>query len=106
MMGQPWKVRGLLRLSAVCWLASVSGPVTADDVWIDIDTDSRSLTVMDEDNVLRVFENISVGRNGVTSEKVVKDRKTPLGSYRVRRINEDSRFHIFFGFFFGRLGFF
>jgi lipoprotein-anchoring transpeptidase ErfK/SrfK len=98
MMGQPWKVRSLLRLSAVCWLASVSGPVTADDVWIDIDTDSRSLTVMDEDNVLRVFENISVGRNGVTSEKVVKDRKTPLGSYRVRRINEDSRFHIFFGF--------
>ena len=53
MMGPAWKVRSLLRLSAVCWLASVSGPVTADDVWIDIDTDSRSLTVMDEDNALR-----------------------------------------------------
>ncbi len=78
MMGLLWKMRSLLRLSAVCWLAGVCGPVTADDVWIDIDTDSRSLTVMDEDNVLRVFENISVGRNGVTSEKVVKDRKTPL----------------------------
>jgi murein L,D-transpeptidase YafK len=28
----------------------------------------------------------------------VKDRRTPLGSYRVRRINGESRFHIFFGF--------
>jgi lipoprotein-anchoring transpeptidase ErfK/SrfK len=98
MMGPPRKVRPLLRLSALCWLASVCGPVTADDVWIDIDTGSRSLTVMDGGDTLRVFENISVGRNGVTSEKVVKDRRTPLGSYRVRRINEESRFHIFFGF--------
>jgi murein L,D-transpeptidase YafK len=87
-----------------CWLWAVlysvisCGPVVAGEVWVDIDTGSRSLTVMDDEHVLRVFENISIGRNGVTSEKVVKDRKTPLGSYRVRRINDKSRFRLYFGF--------
>ena len=79
-------------------LGGLCGPLAAGEVWVDIDTGLRSLTVMDDEDVLKVFENISIGRNGVTSEKVVKDRRTPLGSYRVRRINNQSRFRLYFGF--------
>ena len=87
-----------LGLWAAAWLAWLSNPVSAGEVWLDVDTGRRTLTVMDDEESLRVFENISLGRNGVTSKKIVKDRRTPLGSYRVRRINGDSRFHLFFGF--------
>jgi lipoprotein-anchoring transpeptidase ErfK/SrfK len=88
----------LWRLWAVLCLGGLCGPLAAGEVWVDIDTGLRSLAVMDDEDVLKVFENISIGRNGVTSEKVVKDRRTPLGSYRVRRINNQSRFRLYFGF--------
>lgn len=87
-----------LGLWAAAWLAGLSAPLSACEVWLDVDTRQRTLTVMEGAEPLRVFQNISYGRNGVTSEKVVQDRRTPLGSYRVRRINRDSRFHLYFGF--------
>jgi len=73
-------------------------PAAAGDVWLDVDTAARSLQVIEGGKVLLQFDNLSVGRNGVTREKTAKDRRTPLGSYRVRRINTESRFHIYFGF--------
>lgn len=86
------------RLSWMWAALCLCSPLAAGEIWVDIDTGSRSLAVMDDDVVMRMFENISVGRNGVTTEKVVKDRRTPLGSYRVRRINKESRFRLYFGF--------
>ena len=93
-----------MNLRLTVWLCGLGGLVlaslqaTAGEVWIDVDTSQRTLSVMDGSTPLRTFENISIGRNGVTSEKVLKDRKTPLGSYHVRRINPESRFHLYFGF--------
>jgi murein L,D-transpeptidase YafK len=52
---------------------------------------------MEGNEVLRTFENISIGSNGATTAKNTGDKKTPLGSYRVSRINDESRFHRFFG---------
>ena len=100
-------VAAAMRSPATRWLAAfgtqfilvmLSCPVVAAEIWIDDDTSRRVLSVMDGDETLQRFENISLGRNGVTSEKVLQDRKTPLGSYRVRRINDQSRFRIYFGF--------
>jgi len=88
-------VGGLL---AQALLLSVSGSLAADEIWLDIDTAARSLMVMEGDRAIRVFENISVGRNGVSTDRTVRDRTTPLGSYRVRRINPESRFRLYFGF--------
>jgi lipoprotein-anchoring transpeptidase ErfK/SrfK len=85
-------------LGGVGLLALIPLHATAGEVWVDIDTSQRILSVMDGPITLRTFDNISVGRNGVTTEKVVKDRRTPLGSYRVRRINRESRFRLYFGF--------
>lgn len=74
-----------------------STAVRAEDVWVNVDTSVGKLYVMQGDKVLQTFENISIGSNGVTTAKWVGDKKTPLGSYRVSRINGDSRFHLFFG---------
>jgi murein L,D-transpeptidase YafK len=84
-----------------CLLVSVfllfGGPVAAGEVWLDIDTGHLTLSVMDDQAVVRVYEGIAIGRNGISKAKVVGDQKTPLGSYRVRRINPESRYHLFFG---------
>jgi hypothetical protein len=90
--------RWALGLWAAAWLGCLSEPASAGEVWLDVDTNQQILTVLKGSEPVRVFENISFGRNGVTTEKVLKDRKTPLGSYRVRRINDNSRFHLYFGF--------
>lgn len=96
-----------MRSSSARWFAALGiplcfaiacCPVLAEEIWIDIDTSQRVLAVMDGEEKLRQFENISLGRNGVSLEKMVKDRKTPLGTYKVRRINDNSRFHLYFGF--------
>jgi murein L,D-transpeptidase YafK len=78
-------------------LSLVSGCVLASEVWVNVDTSERKLYVMEGDEVLRTFENISIGVNGATTAKYVGDKKTPLGSYRVSRINDESRFHLFLG---------
>jgi murein L,D-transpeptidase YafK len=78
-------------------LSLASHSTRADEVWVNVDTSQRMLYVMEGDEVLRTFENISIGINGATSAKYTGDKKTPLGSYRVSRINDESRFHLFFG---------
>jgi murein L,D-transpeptidase YafK len=69
----------------------------AEGIWLNIDVDERAVFVMEGDRAIQTFHHIAVGKNGVTPDKVVNDGKTPLGSYRIRRINDESRFHLFFG---------
>jgi murein L,D-transpeptidase YafK len=78
-------------------LLALPGMTRAADIWVDVDTDQRTLAVLQGSEILQKFENISVGRNGVTADKLAHDRKTPLGTYHVRRINPQSRFQLFFG---------
>jgi murein L,D-transpeptidase YafK len=87
------------RLSTVCLLALAilaAGAVVAE-TRISIDTRERTLTVIENGQVVHSFENISVGRAGVTREKIADDDKTPLGTYRVRRVKRDSPYHLYFG---------
>jgi len=86
------------RLLIPLLVLSLDRSLAADEIWLDVDTAARSLSLMDGDRTIRVIENISVGRNGVSTDRTVQDRTTPLGSYRVRRINPESRFRIYFGF--------
>jgi lipoprotein-anchoring transpeptidase ErfK/SrfK len=89
---------GLIRALACVALLLAAGNSAAADYWIRVDTAQRLLEVRDGERVLQTMENISLGRNGVSVDKAIHDRTTPLGSYRVRRINEESRFLIYFGF--------
>lgn len=80
-----------------CLLLLVTGPASAGEVWVDVDTDKRTLSVLDGSEIVLAFENIAVGRNGVSAEKSAHDRTTPLGTYHIRHINNASRFQLFFG---------
>jgi len=71
--------------------------LSANDVWIDIDTGERTLHVMRGPDVEKTFENISIGVNGASTSRQVGDKTTPLGKYQVRRFNHESRFHLFIG---------
>lgn len=79
-----------------CLLLLVTGLASAGEIWVDVDTDQRTLSVLDGSEIVLAFANIAVGRNGVSAGKSAHDRKTPLGTYHVRRINNASRFQLFF----------
>jgi lipoprotein-anchoring transpeptidase ErfK/SrfK len=85
---------GLL-LSAVTAFPAVAAP--GADRWIDIDTRALTLTVMEGDRVRRVYENISIGRAGTTTSKRRRDDKTPLGEFRIVRIDDRTPFRRYFG---------
>ena len=70
----------------------------AEETWILIDTDELTLKVMRGEATVRSFGNVSIGRNGATSNKLNGDKKTPVGTFRVVRVNEDSPYHRFFAF--------
>ena len=83
---------GFLGILLLC-----GGHASAAELWLDIDTTKHTLYLMEGDKVVQVFEKIAIGKNGITSDKTVHDGKTPLGHYKIRWINDESRFHLFFG---------
>jgi len=68
-----------------------------DTLWLRVDSQARTLSVMQGDDVLQVYANISLGRGGTTSTKRQGDERTPLGEYHVSRVSYNSVFHIFIG---------
>jgi murein L,D-transpeptidase YafK len=81
-------VVALAAFSAII-LAQPSSP------WLLVDTSELKLSVMRGDDVVAVFENISIGSNGTTRVKRVADERTPLGDYRINEIRTSERFHRF-----------
>jgi lipoprotein-anchoring transpeptidase ErfK/SrfK len=74
-----------------------SAPAQDNEIWLLVDTGARTLSVLQDDAVLRVYKNISIGRGGTTADKKKNDEKTPLGEYRIARIASETPFHRFFG---------
>lgn len=64
-------------------------------LWLAVDTRELTLSVMQGDSPLKVYENIAIGSNGSTSQKKVLDEKTPLGDFRINAIRASSRFRLF-----------
>ncbi len=70
----------------------------AQDIWLQVETRTHLLTVMEGDKPIERFEKIAIGRRGYGYEKERGDDKTPLGTYRIGWVNENSRYHRFYGF--------
>ncbi len=64
---------------------------------VQIDTQTETLTVLDDDKPILVLDQISIGRFGARQDKRVGDGMTPLGEYRVISIKQSKRFHFFIG---------
>lgn len=83
--------------------AAADGEGDEGEIWLQVDTEAYVLKVMQGQQVIRTFDHIAIGRGGPTRDKRYLDGKTPLGEFRISRINNDSHFHRFFGFDYPRL---
>ncbi len=78
-------------------------PALANDLnnepspWIFVDTQARTLSVLQGGKTLHTFTDISIGRSGTSHAKISQDGTTPLGKFKVSHIIEDSPFVRFFG---------
>lgn len=94
-------LRASLLLTAMLVKTAAGAPPAvsdAGDIWLDVDTRSKNLQVMAGPHPVESFPHIAIGRRGASQDKARGDDKTPLGEYRIGWINEQSRFHRFFGF--------
>jgi len=71
--------------------------VGGEETWLLVDTDSLELLVMEGDRVAHTFEDISIGRYGASRDKVLGDNQTPIGTFRIGWISDETRFHRFMG---------
>lgn len=78
-------------------LAGTAQAVFGDRAWILVDTERQSLAVMKDDRMVERFEDISIGRGGAALERRRGDDRTPLGVFRVVRINPRSNYYRFYG---------
>lgn len=91
-------------LARICCLILVCGlsplhvaQAAGDATWLLVDTVNLKLMVMRGSEVVHTYEGISIGRNGVTRDKLVGDQRTPVGRFRIAWIREESGFHRFLG---------
>ncbi len=94
---------GPFRICLLLYILLLAPAVQAQGVYVEVDTDSGTLTVLESGAVLQVFEDIAIGRFGTTRSKRQGDNKTPLGNFRIGWISEDSRYHRFAGIDYPRL---
>lgn len=67
------------------------------EIWLLVDTVAQRLDVYRDNTALVRFRNIAIGSGGTAWVRREGDHTTPLGEFRINRINRDSRFHIFLG---------
>ena len=89
-------IRLLVALAVLCGLSQA--PVaTAAERWLLVDTGDRTLSVMEGEHLLQAFDNISIGRGGTSRTRYVGGQETPLGTYRISSLRQETRYHRFFG---------
>ena len=75
--------------------AAGAGPES--EPWLLVDTRELTLTVMQGEQPAMTLHNIAIGRYGSTADKRRGDKSTPLGRFRITKIQHKSDFHRFIG---------
>jgi hypothetical protein len=88
---------GILLLTNGLALPLASHGASASGVWLRVDTQDATLTVMKGDKPQEVFRDIAIGRYGKTYYKKQGDHKTPLGRFTIAWIPRKSQYHRFLG---------
>lgn len=88
----PW-----LALCACLLLALVTAAAADTERWLLVDTQASTLRVMQGERPQVTLHEIAIGRYGTSREKRRGDNTTPLGQFRVTRIDRDATFHRFIG---------
>lgn len=85
----------LLCVLLLCITAPAGGEGFAPEHWLLIDSTAQTLTVMDGDRPQLALDDIALGRFGTSKQKLRGDNTTPLGRFRISRINQKSAFYRF-----------
>jgi len=72
-------------------------PKPSKDIWILVNTKQHSLSIMKKQKTIKTYKDISIGRAGITANKITQDDKTPIGRFHVSHITRKSAFHLFIG---------
>lgn len=87
----------LKKFASFAVLLTLSAAALAEDTWVLVDASDQTLEVFQGKRRILSIEAIALGSRGVTREKVLGDKRTPLGQYKVAWMNPNSRFHFFIG---------
>jgi len=91
----------LLALFLFAWLSPAQSSAQSAGLqtkpWLLVDTGEMTLTVMLDGRPQMTLHNIAIGRYGTSQEKRRGDNSTPLGRFRITRIERKSGFHRFIG---------
>ena len=68
----------------------------AEPVWLLINTAKSQLLVKQGEDTLKTFEGIAIGRNGAAVKQQLGDEITPLGTYKISRLSDSSKFYRFY----------
>jgi murein L,D-transpeptidase YafK len=89
---------GVLLASVLALPPAVHGAATkTNGIWVRVDTQTSTLSVMKGNRPQEVFKNIAIGRYGKTYFKKRGDHKTPLGRFTIAWIPRKSQYHRFLG---------
>ena len=90
-IGHRWRA-----LLALCCLALAGlAPAANDELWLLVDTEALTVSVMRQEQPVHTFSNIALGSNGTTWNKRLGDEKTPFGDYRISDIRDSRKYHRF-----------
>ena len=87
----------LCATSLLLALVHSEGVGAANERWLLVDTRAMTLVVMQGDRPQATFHDIAIGRYGTSASKRRGDNTTPLGRFRVTRIDRKAQFHRFIG---------
>ena len=84
-------------LLLICLLCTATAVVADQGRRLLVDTQDFTLTVFQGNQRLLTLYDLAIGRFGTNTEKRQGDNTTPLGRFRVTRIDRRSGFHRFIG---------
>ncbi len=95
-------LEGMLGDTPTLWQAldAIAMPegLTPDEVWLSIDLRNRLVRVFRGEHVIKRIDHLAYGAGGAAPLRAKGSSMTPIGEFRVDRINRSSRFALFFGF--------
>ena len=96
MQKHPVNCGWVTRLLLVAACTSAPAAWAQQDTWLEVDTRQQQVIVRDaNDEIVARFDNISIGRGGVSELHWRGDNSTPRGEYKVTAIFPGSRYGIF-----------
>lgn len=87
----------LLLRSTVAGAGVEPSPTKPDELWLLLNPTEQRLQVMLGEYPVLYYHGVAWGRGGIGIKKQLGDRVTPVGDFRIRWINRDSKFRLFFG---------